>query len=303
MTKMNQEAAATDATNAFPELLTDYIKGQIAQSNNPEALLRQFKADPIENQTVPGFAPDPVGDLDSGVFPGLLHKYHGRVLLILTGSCAVHCRYCFRRHFPYQDQRIDADKMDQVVAYLNDHPEITEVILSGGDPLSVSNRRLAMVIRRLTEQTGITRLRLHSRTPTVNPQRVDAELVAMLASTPVPVVLVTHVNHPDELGRQTKAVMQHLSQAGVHLLNQTVLLKGVNDDLQTQLVLSERLFSQRILPYYLHQLDQVAGGAHFYVPIEEGLALLDQMRARLPGYLVPRYVCEPPGSVSKQHLA
>lgn len=302
MSTSTQKTPTTSPATEFPELITDYIQQRIQHSTQPEALQRQFVVDSREDVAAPGFVSDPVGDLDANAAPGLLHKYPGRVLLVLTGSCAVHCRYCFRRHFPYQEQRMDADKLNAAISYLQSRPEIHEVILSGGDPLSVSNRRLAMIVDRLAELPSIRRLRIHSRTPTVRPERVDADLLALLARVSQQVVLVTHVNHADELSDQTGVVMQQLQQIGVQLLNQAVLLKGINDQLQTQVDLSEQLFAQQILPYYLHQLDPVAGAAHFHVPIETGRLLVEQMRAQLPGYLVPRYVCEPAGALSKQPL-
>ncbi|MFP4639683.1 MAG: KamA family radical SAM protein [Guyparkeria sp.] len=281
---------------AFRELTTPLVDGIAAVS---EPVARQFRLDAREYETVAGFGTDPVGDLDANAVPGVLHKYRGRALLVLTGACAVHCRYCFRRHFPYGDQRLDDESLAGAIDYLAHDPEITEVILSGGDPLVVSNRRLARVIGSLAAIPRLSRLRVHSRLPTVRPERIDAELCRMLVDSGLSVVLVAHVNHADELTEDSRAAFARLRNAGVTLLNQAVLLAGVNDDEAALADLSERLFDQGVLPYYLHQLDPVAGAAHFAVPETRGRALVEALRHRLPGYLVPRYVVERPGEPSK----
>ena len=281
---------------AFRELTTPLVD-EIAAVSEPVA--RQFCLDAREFETVPGFGTDPVGDLDANAVPGVLHKYRGRALLVLTGACAVHCRYCFRRHFPYGDQRLDDESLARAIDYLAHDPEITEVILSGGDPLVVSNRRLARVIESLAAIPRLSRLRVHSRLPTVRPERIDVELCRMLVNSDLSVVLVAHVNHADELTEDSRAAFARLRNAGVTLLNQSVLLAGVNDDEAVLADLSERLFDQGVLPYYLHQLDPVAGAAHFAVPEARGRALVEALRHRLPGYLVPRYVVERPGEPSK----
>lgn len=280
----------------FPELTTPLVDG-LARVSDPVA--RQFHFDPREDHEVPGFSTDPVGDLDANAVPGVLHKYRGRALLVLTGACAVHCRYCFRRHFPYADQRLDDAALRRAIDYLAADAEITEVILSGGDPLVLSNRRLAAVIDALSRIPRLRRLRIHSRLPTVRPERIDAELCQMLADSGLSVVLVAHVNHADELSEASRAAFERLRAGGVTLLNQAVLLAGINDEENALATLSEALFAQGVLPYYLHQLDPVDGAAHFAVEEARGRGLVEGLRRRLPGYLVPRYVVEIAGEPSK----
>ncbi len=296
------ETSQSRADRDFVELTTPLLDSLIDTQDPADPLARQFRFDPREADEVPGFHADPVGDLAATAVPGVLHKYHGRALLVLTGACAVHCRYCFRRHFPYDEQRLDEPALQRAIAYLRDDAEITEVILSGGDPLVLSSRRLAAVIEALAAIPTLRRLRIHSRIPSVSPERVDARLCRALADFPHPVVLVAHVNHARELTGESRAAFDRLRSAGVTLLNQAVLLAGVNDSVDALADLSERLFDQGVLPYYLHQLDPVAGAAHFAVDRQEGERLVVAVRDRLPGYLVPRYVIEVAGESSKTPL-
>ena len=293
---------ADRADEAFVELTTPLVDAQIDAADPDDPIARQFRVDPRESLEVPGFHADPVGDLAANAVPGVLHKYQGRALLVLTGACAVHCRYCFRRHFPYGEQRLDDSALDRALAYLADDPDMSEVILSGGDPLVLSSRRLVGILDRLAALPGLRRLRIHSRIPSVAPERIDARLVDALAAFPVPVVLVAHVNHPRELGDASREAFARLREAGVTLLNQAVLLHEVNDDVEVLAELSEALFAQGVLPYYLHHLDPVAGAAHFAVPVETGRTLVASLRERLPGYLVPRFVVEETGEASKTPL-
>ncbi|WP_410473404.1 EF-P beta-lysylation protein EpmB [Guyparkeria sp. TX1] len=299
----SQPAARPRQDADFVELTTPLVESQIDSADPDDPVARQFRVDPREALEVPGFDADPVGDLAANAVPGVLHKYRGRALLVLTGACAVHCRYCFRRHFPYGDQRLDEDALEQALDYLAADPEMTEVILSGGDPLVLSSRRLATVIERLAALPHLRRLRIHSRIPTVSPERIDESLCQMLAGFPGQVVLVAHVNHPGELGPQSAAAFGRLREAGVTLLNQAVLLEGVNNDSDVLAELSEALFAQGVLPYYLHQLDPVAGAAHFAVDAEVGRERIEALRARLPGYLVPRFVVEQAGEPSKTPIS
>ncbi|HER33843.1 MAG TPA: EF-P beta-lysylation protein EpmB [Halothiobacillaceae bacterium] len=293
---------ADRADEAFAELTTPLVESQIETEDPGDPIARQFRVDPRESLAVPGFDADPVGDLEANAVPGVLHKYRGRALLVLTGACAVHCRYCFRRHFPYGDQRLDEPALDRALDYLAEDSAMREVILSGGDPLVLSTRRLATVLDRLAALPQLHRLRIHSRLPTVSPERIDAALCRMLARFPGQVVLVAHVNHPRELGTESAAAFRRLREAGVTLLNQAVLLDGVNNEVDVLAELSESLFAQGVLPYYLHQLDPVAGAAHFAVDAERGRALVEGLRVRLPGYLVPRFVVEQAGEPSKTPL-
>jgi EF-P beta-lysylation protein EpmB len=230
---------------------------------------------------------------------GVLHKYHGRALLVTTGACAVHCRYCFRRHFPYRHASASADGWQRALGYLRDHPETSEVILSGGDPLTLSDRRLASLASALTELPHLRRLRIHSRLPVVLPERVDDALLGWLTGSRLKPVLVIHANHANELDEAVARALARLTGGGVMLLNQAVLMRGVNDDAGALADLSERLLELDVVPYYLHLLDRVQGAAHFEVPEAEARALHRNLAARLPGYLVPRLVREEPGAPAK----
>lgn len=252
-----------------------------------------------ELASVPGFTADPVGDLRSMAAPGLLHKYDGRVLLTATGACAVHCRYCFRRHYPYGDANPAENQWAEALHYIAAASSLREVILSGGDPLALSDARLADLIDRLAAIAHVQRLRVHTRLPVVLPERVTADLVDALAGTRLKPVVVLHVNHANEIDSAVTEGCARLIAAGVTLLNQSVLLAGVNDDPGALCDLSEALFAAGVLPYYLHQLDRVDGAAHYEVADARALELHRAMRARLPGYLVPRLVRERPGASSK----
>ncbi|MFP4273207.1 MAG: KamA family radical SAM protein [Halothiobacillaceae bacterium] len=287
------------ADRSFPFRVTAHVLGQVRDWQGGDPVLGQFLPVAEENRKVPGFGTDPVGDLAARKQPALLQKYAGRALLMVTGRCAVHCRYCFRRHFPYDAGLLDEPGIEQALAPVQGDPSITEVILSGGDPLILSSRRWVQLVRRIEAIGHVRRLRIHSRVPTVLPDHLDDGHFAALAESRLRVVLVAHVNHPDELDDKSRAVFEAFSRAGVTCLNQSVLLAGVNDRVDVLARLSEALFDQGVLPYYLHQLDQVAGAAHFEVPVAVGCQLVKALRARLPGYLVPRYVFEEAGAPAK----
>lgn len=252
-----------------------------------------------ELESYVGFGPDPVGDLAALQAPGVLAKYHGRALLMTTGACAVHCRYCFRREFPYGTGALTPARLAAAVAVLAATPGLEEVILSGGDPLALPTSRLARITSALRALPGLRRLRIHTRTPIVLPSRVDERLLAWLAGLPWKTVIVLHVNHPRELSGDVRAAVAALAAHGATLLNQSVLLAGVNDDEDTLAELSVRLFDAGVLPYYLHLLDRVAGTAHFDTPVQHAARLHAGLLARLPGYLVPKLVRESPGAASK----
>lgn len=264
-----------------------------------DPLLRQVLPLGAELTSPPGYLADPVGDLPAGRVPGLLQKYHGRALVITTGACAVHCRYCFRRHYPYAEAQLTPSRRTAILAALAGDPQIHEVILSGGDPLSLGDNRLADLVAALGEIPHIRRLRLHTRTPIVLPSRVDGQLSKWLTASRLPMVFVLHANHPQELDSTVANALARLRQAGATLLNQAVLLRGVNDDAEVLVRLSERLFEIGVLPYYLHLLDPVQGAAHFDVPVARARALLGEISSRLSGYLVPRLVREIPGAPAK----
>jgi EF-P beta-lysylation protein EpmB len=267
-----------------------------------DPLLLQVLPQAAELGEVPGFSHDAVGDTAARALPGVLHKYAGRALLIATGSCAVHCRYCFRRHYPYAGEIAAAQRWTDAVAWIGAHADIEEVILSGGDPLSLATPKLAELTTALAPVPHLRRLRIHTRLPIVLPERVDAELQAWLRGLAWPVSVVLHANHPDEIDGTVADACARLRAAGAILLNQSVLLRGVNDSADTLARLSTRLFDCGVVPYYLHQLDRVAGAAHFEVDEVNARALHEDLRSRLPGYLVPRLVREIPGAASKTPL-
>jgi EF-P beta-lysylation protein EpmB len=265
-----------------------------------DPLLLQVLPQLAELDGAPGFSDDAVGDLAAVQAPGVLHKYAGRALLIAAGSCAVNCRYCFRRHFPYAGEIAAANAWRAAIDCLAADTSITEVILSGGDPLVLSTQKLTDLTRALPKLPHVRRLRIHSRLPVVLPERIDAALCTWLAGLPLQRVVVLHANHPNELDASVGAACARLREAGATLLNQSVLLRGINDDADALAGLSERLFAFGVLPYYLHQLDRVRGAAHFEVPDARARELIEQLRGRLPGYLVPKLVREHPSDPAKR---
>jgi EF-P beta-lysylation protein EpmB len=259
---------------------------------------------PIEAELnpVPGYHADPVADAAATVVPGLLKKYAGRALMITTGACAVHCRYCFRRHFPYAEAPHSLEAWKPAFEALAADTSIHEVILSGGDPLMLADPLLAALAQRLANVQHIRRLRVHTRLPIMIPERVTTELIDWLRGTRLVPWMVVHANHAAELDRQVGEALAQLVDAGIPVLNQAVLLRGVNDAADVLAELCERLIELRVQPYYLHQFDRVAGAAHFEVPEAEGLRLMAELRRRLPGYAVPQYVRETPGAASKEPI-
>lgn len=271
--------------------------------NDP--LLRQVLPIAAENDVVPSYGPDPLGEQSATRAPGLLQKYQGRALLITTSACAIHCRYCFRREFPYADQAARKElspRFSEALEEIASDPSIEEIILSGGDPLSLSDSRLTSLTDELAKIPHIRRLRLHTRQPIVLPSRVDAGLLAWLGHLPWPVVFVLHSNHANELDGDVRAACALLKAHGVTLLNQTVLLKGINDDAHVLASLSRALFDAGVLPYYLHVLDRVSGAAHFDLPEARAQELAGELAACMPGYLVPRLVREVEGAPAKLNL-
>ena len=267
-----------------------------------DPLLRQVLATSDELLDVRGFVDDAVGDAAARVARGVLHKYEGRALLIATGSCAVNCRYCFRRHFDYPQDTAAANSWSDAIGHIAGDTSIHEVILSGGDPLSLSTAKLSELTDALATVAHVRRLRIHTRLPIVLPERVDESLRDWLAALPWPTAIVLHVNHANEIDDAVLAAANDLRAAGATLLNQSVLLRGVNDSVDALAALSERLFTAGIVPYYLHQLDRVAGTAHFEVDDARAHALIEGLRGRLSGYLVPRLVREIAGQTSKTPL-
>lgn len=267
-----------------------------------DPLLRQVLPLGEEAHPIPGYVADPLEEAAHTPAKGLIHKYHGRVLLITSPACAVNCRYCFRRHFPYAENSPSMAQWEASLDTLRNDPSITEAILSGGDPLATSDRRLAWLSERLEAIPHLKRLRIHTRLPVVIPERIDAELLGWLGATRLQKVVVLHINHANEIDEAVIDACRRLSDAGVTLLNQSVLLRGVNDTVETLAALSERLFEAGVLPYYLHVLDPVTGAAHFDVPDDEARELVAGLRDVLPGFLMPRLVREIPGEGSKTPL-
>ncbi|MGH8614471.1 MAG: EF-P beta-lysylation protein EpmB [Gammaproteobacteria bacterium] len=295
-------AAAVLSAPAFRLRVPRGFIARMCKGNPKDPLLLQVLPLQAEQYKVPGYGPDPVGDLRAETVPGVLHKYHGRALLVATGACAVHCRYCFRRHFPYSASNPAADGWRQALEYIRADPSIREVLLSGGDPLSLPDSRLGELAQCIAGIAHVRRLRVHSRVPIVVPKRVNRALITWLTATRLSAVLVVHANHANEIDDEVRAAMHELAKTGVTVLNQSVLLRGINDSPEALALLSERLFEARVLPYYLHLLDPVQGAAHFAVDRAVAVRLQRDLSALLPGYLVPKLVWEEAGAAYKQPL-
>ena len=291
-----------EAMVQFPLRVPRGFVARMRRGDPRDPLLRQVLPLDDEMRPMPGFGLDAVGDGAAKTAPGVIQKYRGRALLVATGSCAIHCRYCFRRHFPYAEETAARDGWREAVDLIRQDASIEEVLLSGGDPLSLSNGKLAELTGALADIPHLRRLRIHSRLPIVVPERIDDGLLGWLSALPWPVTLVVHANHANEFDGTVDAALGRLRAAGVHLLNQAVLLRGVNDSVDALAALSERGFAAGVLPYYLHQLDRVAGVAHFEVDDAHARALHAGLAARLSGYLVPRLVREIPGDTGKRPL-
>lgn len=294
---LSQAAAAQ-----FPLRVPRGFVARMRHGDPCDPLLRQVLPVLEEERVVPGFVLDAVGDGAARAAHGVIRKYRGRALLVATGSCAINCRYCFRRHFPYAEETAAAGQWREAVAAIAADPTLHEVILSGGDPLSLATHKLAELTDALAAVPHVRRLRVHSRLPVVLPERVDAELLGWLRALPWPVSVVVHANHAREFDQGVDAAMARLRETGAVLLNQAVLLRGVNDSVDALADLCERGYLAGVLPYYLHQLDRVAGTAHFEVGDDAARALHQALAARLPGYLVPRLVREIPGDPGKRPL-
>ncbi len=269
---------------------------QRIQKNNPnDPLLLQLLPLQQENDVYQGYSTDPVGDLAAQVGPGILHKYQGRALLIATGACGIHCRYCFRRFYPYSTSQSLNDHWQATLEYLANDTSIYEVILSGGDPLSLSDDKLSNAVKQLEAIPHIRYLRIHTRLPVVLPQRIDENLLTWIGHTRFKTVMVLHINHAQEINQDVHDAIQALKSKQVTVLNQSVLLRNINDTEESLSNLSFALFDAGILPYYIHLLDKVSGSAHFAVSQERAIHLIDGIRKQLPGYLVPKLVKEETG--------
>ncbi|EQD34340.1 lysine 2,3-aminomutase YodO family protein [mine drainage metagenome] len=297
------DPAITRTRGHFPMRVSRSFLNRITPGLPHDPLLLQILPQLAESDPLSPGLLDPLGEIRLRTSPRLIRKYHGRALLLASAECSVHCRYCFRQHFPIRDAIREDPDCEQALAELRADHSVREVILSGGDPLTLSDRRLATLAARLAALSHVATLRIHTREPVVRPARIQETLMQALLEFPRNRVLVIHANHPNELAPAVGRGLDHFRKAGFHLLNQSVLLAHVNDEVEVLLALSERLFSYGVLPYYLHLLDPVQGSAHFAVPDERAQSLHAELRARLPGYLVPRLVREIPGARSKTPLA
>jgi EF-P beta-lysylation protein EpmB len=303
--------AAEQARCSFAMRVPRGFAALMEHGNANDPLLRQVLPSGMELELAPGFTKDPVGDAGARAAPGLLRKYRGRALLLTTAKCAGHCRYCFRRHRPAFERptgdhatvQSGPDGWDAALYCLARAADVDEVILSGGDPLMLDDDALAGLIARLDGLPQLRRLRLHTRVPVLLPSRLTSGLLKVLTSTRLTLVVVCHINHPREIGKDAAAALSRLRPVAAALLNQSVLLAGVNDSPETLIDLSQTLFAHGVLPYYLHQLDRVQGAAHFEVPDARALHMITGLRERLPGYLVPRLVRELPGALCKEPVA
>ena len=284
---------------AFPLRVPQALLARGLHSGSHAQMLKQFLPNEQELENHPDFTDDPVGDLEAETVPGLIHKYHGRVLLITTGSCPVHCRYCFRRAYPYSDHHAKTKNFSAALRYIKNDSSITEVILSGGDPLSLSDTTLSELSNSIAQIEHVQTLRIHTRYPIAIPERVNHEMLSWLKGCSLNKIMVVHSNHPEEIDETVIDACARLRTVGVELLNQSVLLSGVNDDAETLVKLSKKLHEAKILPYYIHLLDRVTGTHHFEVDSDTASALIRTISRQLPGYLVPRLCREVAGAPSK----
>ncbi|MBS0877159.1 MULTISPECIES: EF-P beta-lysylation protein EpmB [unclassified Tatumella] len=294
-------SAGADARRLFALRVPRAFIRRMEKGNPDDPLLRQVLTLQEEFIVTPGYSTDPLEEQQSAV-PGVLHKYRNRALLLVKGGCAVNCRYCFRRHFPYQDNQGNKRNWRAALDYIRQHPELDEIIFSGGDPLMAKDHELDWLISELESIPHIRRLRIHSRLPVVIPARITDGLCQRLTGTRLQVIMVTHINHANEIDQPLKDAMGLLKKAGVTLLNQSVLLRGVNDDAGTLAALSNALFDSGILPYYLHVLDKVQGAAHFYVSDDQARQIMRQLLTQVSGYMVPKLAREIGGEPSKTPL-
>lgn len=285
---------------SFKTLVPLEFVDRMERKNPNDPLLLQVLPQATETDVISGFLKDPLEENQQNPVPGLLHKYPSRVLLTLTGGCAVNCRYCFRRHFPYE-KNMPSAHWEAILHYLQTHPEIDEVILSGGDPLLLKDSMIANYIRSIENIPHVIRLRIHTRLPIVIPSRVTDEMMGWINVSRLQMVMVLHTNHPNEIDQAVVNALTKLRQTKMTMLNQSVLLKSVNDDAQVLADLSKQLFAAGVMPYYLHLLDKVQGAAHFDVPLTRAHAIMQSLKEKLPGFLVPKLAREVSGKLSKQY--
>ena len=292
-------ALKTEQIRHFPLRVPRGYARSMKTGDPQDPLFLQVWPRPQEAEPVASFAHDAVGDLQRLRPGGLIHKYQGRALVITTGACAVHCRYCFRQHFPYSEHLGSRQQWLPTLQQIASDNSLREVILSGGDPLSLTDDKLAGLVQGLAEIKHVKRLRLHTRQPVVLPSRITPDLIQLLCKTGLQLVCVIHANHANELSTEVRTALAHLKAAGITLLNQSVLLRNVNDSSLALVDLSESLSDAGVMPYYLHLLDRVSGSAHFEVPLPQARAIMREIQAQLPGYLVPRLTREEAGKPAK----
>ncbi len=288
-------AAAKQAHNDFPLCVPYEFASKMEKGNIEDPLLKQVLPFEAELKSSENYSRDPVGEISAVSTPGLIQKYTSRALIVTTSACAVNCRYCFRRHFPYQENSLHNTQINHILSQVEQDSNINELILSGGDPLSLNNDRLNLLINRINDMSQIRILRFHTRLPVAIPQRINEGLINTLRTSNKKMVFVLHINHPNELDHKFNLAMKKLAQNNVTLLNQSVLLKDINDSAETLTTLSHKLFEAGILPYYLHLMDKVQGAAHFDLPMQKAIQIMHEIQSALPGYLVPKLVRETSG--------
>lgn len=298
-----QQVSLTSAENInFPLKVPQPYIDRMEVGNAKDPLLLQVLPTDHETQQISGYITDPLAENSTNIQQGIIHKYQGRLLLITSSACAIHCRYCFRQHFPYSENRLSGQALNKALDYIEANSDVHEIILSGGDPLSVSDVWLGNLLRSLDNISHVKRIRIHTRLPVVIPARITEELMACFANSRLSIIMVLHINHANEIDDNVRQSCKVLRQNNITLLNQNVLLKGINDSVEELVNLSESLFEAGVLPYYLYCLDKVKGAAHFDMDELQVKRLYGELMRRLPGYLVPRLVKEDPGFLSKKPI-
>ncbi len=300
--KAQKKELICEAIRQFPVLVTESFLNRMTPADSNDPLLLQILPTIQEVDKIPGFGLDPVGDSRAIFAPGIMQKYQGRALMITLGQCAIHCRYCFRRSFPYQQSPKSLEQWEVSLKKLQENPRIEEIILSGGDPLVLNDRRLGQLLEQLESISHLQRVRVHTRLPIVLPSRVTDELLKLFLNSRLQPIFVVHANHPNEIVDDCADALHQVVRAGIPVLNQAVLLRGINDTTEIQAELCSRLINLGVIPYYLHQLDRVDGAAHFEVNPEAGVKMIEELKQLLPGYAVPKYVREIPGKPGKTEL-
>ncbi|MCX8600365.1 MULTISPECIES: EF-P beta-lysylation protein EpmB [unclassified Gilliamella] len=290
------------AKKQFPLRVPLAFINRMKKGDSHDPLLLQVLCDDNEMLQVAGYSDDPLQEQNNAI-PGLLHKYHNRALLITKTACAINCRYCFRRHFPYHENQSSKKNLNIALNYIATHPELDEIILSGGDPLMAKDNEIAFLISELEKIPHIKRLRIHTRLAVVIPSRITQQLSRLFAQSRLQIIVVTHINHPNEIDNEVTRAIWQLKQSNVLVLNQSVMLKNINDNVEVLAQLSNKLFDSGILPYYIHLLDKVQGAAHFFVDDKTAKQLMKQLAEKVSGYLVPKLAREIGGEKSKRVLA